>query len=63
MRFTLRLAGREVIHAELDTEPATVIERPRMESSGGGQFELTGFGFDVADHLHRVVDPRGLLRP
>ena len=49
MHLTLRLLGRELLHVEVDPAVGDKAEKPSLEASGGGQFELDPFGFAVAD--------------
>lgn len=55
MRLSVRLAGRELLAVEWSaSEPEGPSERPAVErrerpvveASGGGQFELSPFGFE-----------------
>lgn len=53
MRLRLRLLGRELLAVDLNGGEPEIGSEPRLEATGGGQFELANFGFEIAEQIRR----------
>lgn len=49
MRLSVRLLGWELLTVDLAASEPEKGSETRLEASGGGQFELAPFGFEMAD--------------
>lgn len=58
MRLTIRVLGIELMDLTVDTDSSSPeSERPSLEASGGGQFEI-GFGMDREDEAQAKLNRR-----